>query len=279
MIVGKQLRVTAPDGRCEEIARRLDGRVLERIEPVGKHLFYHFGGVEPRFVHVHLALLGKFRYFKDEIPEPRGAVRVRFDAGEAAVDVHGARATELLDDEATSSIKDRLGPDPLNADADVEKAWRRISKSSAPIGGLLMDQAVVSGIGNIYRAEVLFRQRIHPLLPGKHLSREQFDGIWADSVELLKLGVKYDRIITISREFAKERFGKTYAKLARRERWYVYKHETCPLTGGPVEAFDLNGRTVYFSPQHQPWPKALPKPAERKRALKKPRRKKAATKP
>ncbi len=251
LIGGKMLQVTAPDGRCTEIAQRLDGRTLKRIEPIGKHLFYHFDGADPKTVHVHLALLGKFRLHKTKAAEPYGAVRVRFDAGDTAVDIVAARACELFDRKATQAIKARIGPDPLNPKADAERAWRRISKSAAPIGGLLMDQKVISGIGNIYRAEILFRQQVPPRLPGKELSRETFDAIWTDSVELLKLGVRYDRIITVTREFAKERFGKTYAKLARRERWYVYKHDTCPHTGGPVETFDIANRTVYWSPLWQ----------------------------
>ncbi len=251
LIVGKKLTIFAPDGRCEEVAQRLDGRKLTKIEPVGKHLFYHFAGKGPRIVHVHLALLGKFRLFKEPPPEPRGAVRLRFDAGRTCVDIVAALKAELYDDEARQTLLDRLGPDPLDPKADAEKVWRRISKSSAPVGTLLMNQQVVSGIGNIYRAEVLFRQQVHPRLPGKDLPRDKFDGIWRDSVDLLKLGVKYDRIITVTPAFAKERFGRTLGKLKRRDRWYVYKKDVCPMTGGPIEVFDLANRTVYASPQWQ----------------------------
>jgi len=256
MLVGKKLRVTAPDGRCVEAAQRLDGRVLEAIEPVGKRLFYRFAGKQPNVVHVHLALLGKFRYFKgDDIPAPRGAVRLRLDAGDRAVDIHGALKAELYDDEAEAALLARLGPDPLDPKADAERVWRRVSKSTAPIGGLLMNQAVVSGLGNIYRSEILFRQRIHPRLPGKELSREAFDRIWADGVEQLQVGVRYGKIITVSREFAKERYGKTFSQLRRRERFYIYKATTCPLTGGPIEAFEIANRTCYVSPKHQPMPR------------------------
>lgn len=50
-----------------------------------------------------------------------------------------------------------LGPDPLREDADAEQLWSRIQKSSKPIGLVLMDQSLVAGLGNIYRAEVLFK--------------------------------------------------------------------------------------------------------------------------
>ncbi len=249
------MAVTAPDGRNAADAKLLDGHTLKAIEPVGKHLFYHFAGKArsgPATVHVHLALFGKLRLHPSaDPPEPKGAVRLRFATKAAALDLHGCRTVELLDDEAVAEVKDRLGPDPLDPTADAERVWSRIRKSKAPIAGLLMDQAVVSGLGNIFRAEILFRQRIHPRTLGKDLSREQFDRVWADSVALLKVGVKHDRIITVSRAFARERFGKTFSKLARRERWYVYKQPTCPFTGGPIETYELAGRTVYWSPAWQ----------------------------
>ena len=254
LMLGKPLVVTAPDGRHLDAAARLDGRAMTGIEPVGKHLFYRFDAPPPNRLHVHLALFGRLILYAGKTyppPEPRGALRYRLDAGDAALDLHGCRTADLVDEDHVGSVKARLGPDPLASKPDPEPAWRRISKSKALIAGLLMDQSVVSGLGNIYRAEILFRQRIHPKKPGRDLTREQFDGLWRDAVDLLKLGVKYDRIITVTREFARERHGKPLSKLARRQRWYVYKQPTCPFTGGAVETFDLAGRTVYWSPAWQ----------------------------
>ncbi len=51
----------------------------------------------------------------------------------------------------------KLGPDPLREDADKELLWERMQKSKAPVGRLLMDQDAVAGIGNIYRAEILYK--------------------------------------------------------------------------------------------------------------------------
>ncbi|MEM7807355.1 MAG: DNA-formamidopyrimidine glycosylase family protein [Planctomycetota bacterium] len=255
LVAGKKLRVSAHDGRCEEEAALLDGKKLSAIEPLGKHLFYHFAGRDKLTLHCHLGLLGKFRLHKKDPPEPRGATRLRFRAGESVVDFVATLKAEVLDPDGTAEAKSKIGPDPLDPKADVEKVWRRISKSTAPIGGLLMNQQVVSGIGNIYRCEILFRQKVHPRTPGKQLTRDQFDAIWRDSVDLLKLGVRYNRIITVDRDFAKERFGKTYSKLSRRDGFYVYKKTKCPMTGGPVEMFEIANRRVFFSPKWQPMPK------------------------
>ena len=51
----------------------------------------------------------------------------------------------------------KLGPDPLRQDADPERLWEKVRVSKKPVGGILMDQTAVAGIGNIYRAEILFK--------------------------------------------------------------------------------------------------------------------------
>ena len=51
----------------------------------------------------------------------------------------------------------KLGPDPLRQDADSERLWDKMRTSKKPVGGILMDQTAVAGIGNIYRAEILFK--------------------------------------------------------------------------------------------------------------------------
>ena len=65
------------------------------------------------------------------------------------------------------------------------RAWARISRSQRPIGDLLMDQAVLAGVGNVYRAEVLFRHRMHPLRPGRTLRVGQWRAMWDDLVVLM----------------------------------------------------------------------------------------------
>jgi formamidopyrimidine-DNA glycosylase len=64
------------------------------------------------------------------------------------------------------SERAKLGHDPLREDADAEALWERIKDSKKPIGGILMDQTLIAGVGNIYRAEVT------PLATEMHLNRQ-----------------------------------------------------------------------------------------------------------
>ena len=98
-----------------------------------------------------------------------------------------------------AAIRDRLGPDPLAARPNGARAFARIARSRAPIAGLLMDQAVVAGIGNVYRAEILYRHHIDPYLPGRQLDESRWGPLWSDLVTLMRAGFRSGRIVTTER--------------------------------------------------------------------------------
>ena len=75
---GQTLRASSPQGRFAEGAAALDGRRLEGVDAVGKHLFYRFDDGE--VLHVHLGLFGRFRHHPAPAPEPRGLIRCAWRA-------------------------------------------------------------------------------------------------------------------------------------------------------------------------------------------------------
>lgn len=160
---------------------------------------------------------------------------------ERAFDLNGPNTCRLLAKDDFQKLTDRIGADPLRGDADPEKAWARISKSRKAIGGLLLDQSVIAGIGNIYRAEILFILGIHPETKGNELSREQFDDIWKSSVRLLEIGLKYNRIITVNRADV----DKPLSRLGRGERLQVYKKSRCTRCGNRVKWWEVAARKMY----------------------------------
>lgn len=182
MLVGKPLEVTSPQERFSAGAEELSGQTCTAIEAYGKHLLYYFqlGSA----LHIHLGLYGKLRTAKVPAAEPRGAVRVRLLSASHVVDINGPNTCEVLDQSGLKALTNRIGPDVLRDDADPEKAWAKIKASRISIGQLLMDQSVIAGIGNIYRTEILWRQKLHPALPGKSLVRATFDRIWRDAASL-----------------------------------------------------------------------------------------------
>ncbi len=243
--VGQELAVLSPQGRFEGGAKELDGRVLDDVEACGKHLFYTWGRLT---LHVHLGLYGKFRRHNLPAPEPRGAVRLRLIGTGHALDLNGPTCCELISAEEKSAIFDRLGPDPLRKDADPEIVWNRIRRSRAAIGSLLLNQSVIAGIGNVYRAEVLFLLGIHPECRGRDLAREEFDKLWDTCRELLKIGVRYNRIIVADPADV----GKPRSRMNRSERLLVYKKPNCSRCEVPIESWLLGSRKMFACPNCQP---------------------------
>jgi endonuclease VIII len=253
---GHPVRVCSPQGRFADSATLLDGRTVEGAESWGKHLWIRFTPED--LVHVHLGLYGRFDVLRDvpTVPAPVGQVRLRLVRAGAATasyaDLRGATACELQTPEQREALVGRLGPDPLRPDADPDRAWQRISRSRAPIAGLLMDQSVVAGIGNVYRAELLFRHRIDPFRPGASLRVGRWRELWDDLVTLMADGVRTGRIDTVRPEHLDD------AELAttepRRGHSYVYRRagEPCRICGTRVRTRELQGRNLYWCPRCQP---------------------------
>ena len=242
---GEALSVSSPQGRFRAGARKLNDSRLERVEAYGKHLFYWWEG--DQILHVHLGLYGKFRLHRAPPPQPRGAVRLRVVGADHAFDLNGPNACELITPTKRDAMAARLGADPLRKDADVERAWQRISRSRAAIGKLLLDQSVIAGVGNVYRAEALFVNKLNPEQAGNSLSRRDFDRLWSTLVEMLRIGVKYNRIITAD----PAAIGKPPSRLTRSERLLCYKKESCPRCRAAIRSWELGARTIYACPACQ----------------------------
>jgi endonuclease-8 len=236
---GAAVGASSPQGRFAEGAARLDGTVLDDVEAYGKHLFYAFAGGD--LLHVHLGLFGKFWRFELPAVPTQRAARVRLIGTGAGFDLTGPTACELLDLDGRARIVARLGPDPLRRDADPERAWNVIRRRRSPIGQALMDQSVLAGVGNVYRAEVLFAHGLHPLVPCNEVDRATWDAMWAWLVKQLRQGVKDQRIVTVD----PKEVGRPRSRITRAEATHVYKQERCRRCGSEVRRWDLAGRWAY----------------------------------
>jgi endonuclease-8 len=252
---GRAVSVTSPQGRFADAAALVDGTLVRGAESYGKHLFVEFE--QERHVHVHLGLYGRFDLHDGPPEPPVGQVRMRVVSGPPRAsygDLRGATACELLTSAQRGLVLARLGPDPLHEDAEWTRAWERVRRSRAPIGGLLMDQAVLAGVGNVYRAEVLFRHRMHPLRPGSTLRRSQFESMWQDLVALMHEGVRTGRIDTVHVDHTPEVMGRAPRVDDHGGEVYVYRRQglPCYACGSLVRTEVLAGRNLFWCPRCQP---------------------------
>lgn len=241
---GRQVAVSSPQGRFAEAAALLDGSTFDAAMAHGKHLFCEFAG--ERFVHVHLGLIGKFDLATAAAPV--GQVRLRIATAETAADLRGPQLCALRTPDEVAAQLARLGPDPLRPDSDPEQAWRRIHRSSKPIAALLMDQSVLSGVGNVYRAEVLFRLGIAPMTAGTRLSHRRWQGIWDDLTELMPYGVEHNRIDTVRPEHTPEAMGREPREDDHGGEVYVYRRNAMPclICGTEISTKVLEGRNLFW---------------------------------
>lgn len=277
---GQSIHASSPQGRFESGASMISGSTLHEVEARGKQLFLYFDA--DRIVRVHLGIYGRWDIFSCDgqyarggspknisvakstmepprpsinlpfPPEPRGAVRLRLETGEIVADLRGPTACELQTPEQVLEVKLRLGPDPM-----IDKGSRaqrdfsaRLRATRRPIGAVLMDQSVVSGIGNVFRAEILFRQRIDPYQPAGSLGEDLTRALWADWARLLSFGVKTGVMFTrLDLDPAQTK----RALRSQRDRHYVYKRQglPCRVCGGLVSLEMMLARKLYFCPRCQ----------------------------
>jgi endonuclease-8 len=266
--------VDGPQGRFTD-GEMLSGRKLVRVRAQGKHLGYDFG--KDLILHVHLGLQGDFTEGSGPLPPVKGALRLRLwssakvklpvvpgeskrhawyssddgtghlDPAQVAwVELRGPTDCSVWSEEQWQTLINRLGVDPLNNDAPA-KAFAKITKSKKSIGLLLMEQDVFAGIGNIYRAELLFRARQSPFTPGKDVAPAVLQKIWKDVGPLMRAGMIDRRIVTT---LSKDRPHKT-GKAQVGEEHYVYRRngQPCLICGTKVMKQEgFGGRNLFWCP-------------------------------
>jgi endonuclease VIII len=285
VFVDRRLHASSPQGRFSSGAATITNRKLVSVQAVGKQLFLGFDN--DLVVRVHLGIYGawdvmsnhddpevseavtslgaprsRYRRFGESEgdrdapdifpPEPVGQVRLRLLTEDVVADLRGPTVCEVLTPEEALVIHQRLGPDPLVDDDLIgeEIFASRLLATKRPIGAVLMDQSVVSGIGNVYRAEILFRHRLDPYRPAAFHERDTAGKIWKDWSALLADGVDSGVMVTRSDLSAAE---KKKALRSPALRHYVYKRDgkPCLVCGTAVVMGIMVARKLYLCPQCQ----------------------------
>lgn len=247
---GTQTRSTSPQGRFAAEAAEIDGHVLDHAEAYGKHLFADFG---PHTVHVHLGLAGRLTFGDDDSRPHIGQIRWRLENDRYYADLRGPQTCELLVPDEAAAIQNQLGPDPLRADANPDDGWNRLRTSATPIALLLTDQRIAAGVGNIFRAEVLYRHRLDPMMQGRLVRRAEWDAVWDDLVGLMHYAVERGRIDTVRPEHEPEAMGRPPRVDPHGGEVYVYRRagQPCLVCGTLVRTQTLGGRNLFWCPKCQ----------------------------
>ena len=246
LLLNKKFKADSPNGRFAAGAKLINNQTLFRIESIGKNLFYFFGKQKsPTVVHIHFGMSGRFLNMPlNKLPEPTPTTRLRLLSNKK--DNVGALLSAMTCNfggfELYTEKKKKLGQDPLRSDADKNiffgcTKYGTKSQQNAVIGDVLMDQSKIAGVGNIYRAEILYKARVHPLTKVKDLSDSKLSNVWYHSVDLLQRGFKDGSILTIDE---KDKCSENFDGRRR----YIYNQSKC-LFGHSINSFKMKGRTCY----------------------------------
>lgn len=238
-------------GQTNQRGTELDEQVMDAA---GENSLTSIGA--PRRSRVHVRMSEQTKGLDDDDttwpPPVVGQVRLRLLTDLTCADLRGPTKCEVLTPDEMLAALAKLGPDPLVGDPDQgqERFTAAVRRTRTSIGLLLMDQAVVSGIGNVYRAELLFRARLNPHTPGKDVPEDVVREIWRDWVRLLRIGVETGQMMTMD-DLGPDEYRKAMA--SRDDRHWVYHRAglPCRVCGTAVVVEEAAGRKLYWCPSCQ----------------------------
>ena len=182
--------ITAVDARdvgLKHRANELIGKEVTSVEARAKHLLITAGEWT---IHSHMKMTGSWHLYSGDARwrKPRSAMRLVIEAGDRQAVCFNAPVVQIVPTGIVDQLPGvrTLGPDVLK-DFDADDGARRLDAidQHTPAGDALLDQTVVSGLGNIWRCEALWVQRVHPATPVGALSTETKRGLVSVGSELM----------------------------------------------------------------------------------------------
>lgn len=256
------------DVQAAEARRPVAGRTVHAVEPRGKHLLIVFRDLSSSetetpirtperlgmellasdiILHTHLRMTGSWHIYRPGEPwqKPARFAVVTITTDEFIAPCFSAPIVELLTAHEAARHKDliELGPDAITPEFNKEEALARIRRRpELPIGVALMNQRIMSGVGNVYKSEVLFLKRLSPFVLVRDMAEDVLEGLIEESHRLLRLNTQGGSRRTM--------FG-----LNERDRLWVYGRsgQPCRVCGTKIlmRRQGLDGRSTYYCPACQ----------------------------
>jgi formamidopyrimidine-DNA glycosylase len=229
------------------------GARIERVLRRAKYLFIETDG--PVVIQVHLRMTGRIVVLPTSDPDIRFEhLRIHLDDG---TDIRYGDQRKfgrvlLVDHDHVRALDRKLGPEPLSRAMTSARLHRALATRQGKIKNILLDQAIIAGLGNIYVDEALFRSRIHPLAAANTLTPAQC----ASLMRAIR-AVLHSAIVNQGTTFST--FENPYGERGRNaERLLVYgkggQEIPCPRCGTLLERLVVGGRGTTYCPECQRLP-------------------------
>lgn len=231
--------------------QRVTGTTIEEVAPKAKHLLVRFSN--GLVLHTHMRMTGSWHLYRagERWKKPQWQAKIVIECGERIAVCFNAPVVELLlpSEERRHKSLSGLGPDVLGPESDESfdfaevRRRARTKPARQEIGVIILDQTVVSGIGNIYRCESLFIDRWNPWTPQSTLDDDQLDHLVNTAMKLMKLNVGPG---SGTRDFGAGGPGNPWV--------YGRNGRPCRNCGTPIEKSRIGAqaRDVFWCPNCQP---------------------------
>lgn len=228
----------------EEFREKLKGERIVEIDRRGKYLIFIFNNY---ILVSHLRMEGKYNLMQNEELSKHEHVVFEFTDG-YNLRYHDVRKFGTMDlfpkMEITKLYKlaplNKVAPDPFSSDFEFDSVYQKLKKANKPIKSALLDQTIVSGIGNIYVDEILFMSRIHPLEIAKNLSRDKVEEIINHSKVVLNKAILLGGTTIKSFTSSHSISGRFQNELL------VHTKTSCPECSKEITKIKVGGRTSYI---------------------------------
>ena len=228
----------------KDFIKKITGRKITGLSRRGKYLFFHLDQGEDVMV-MHMKMTGSLLINPENSKYTRAILHLDGD-----VDIHFAdprKFGKMWLEENESSVTDKLGPEPLDEDFTEKTMANILKKHTAPVKAVLLDQALISGIGNMYADEALFDARIHPARPADKLTPAE--------VKKLHASIRKVLLKAIDKKGASVRdYVRPNGEPGTAHDEFVVAHGTgkkCPRCGGDIKRIVVRGRGTYICPKCQ----------------------------
>ena len=237
----RMLRQPSPD----EFHSRILGKKIIGLARRGKYLIFRLDSGDSLII--HLKMSGSLILGSDSPPEYTRAI-IHLDNGASIFfrDPRKFGRIQLVKDE--SSIIKKLGPEPLEPAFTPEILGQKLKKRKAPLKAVLIEQALIAGIGNMYADEALFAAKMNPLRPADSLSQNEINRLHEAIQMVLRDAIdsKGASVSTYLRPSGEKGTAHSHFKVAHQ------KGKLCPVCGNPIKRITIRQRGSYYCPVCQP---------------------------
>jgi formamidopyrimidine-DNA glycosylase len=225
---------------------KLKGQAVVKAERVAKNILIKLGSGE--YILIHLAMTGQvlLKELRDKTPNwARVVLRITKNGATKTIylcDMRMFGKIEILSENDIGKLRSKYGPEPITEHLTPENFHQQVTSKNTNIKNVLLDQSIVSGLGNIYTTDALFIAGIHPETPARQLTVDMARKLLDASREILNEGIKH-RGSTLQDKMYIDIYGKegTHQKYFR-----IYGKNVCPVCSSKIIYKKVSGRGTYF---------------------------------